>query len=92
MLRLIGGGVFGDSLALIWESTNWALAEVEPVLSCNLDMVLNGRNLGHSSTRGSSFAPHGSGEECYWPGRERGRSGSIVSEMIVWAHLARSSP
>jgi hypothetical protein len=46
VLTLIGGGVFGNPLPLIWESINWALAEVEPVLSRDLDVVVNGRNLG----------------------------------------------
>jgi hypothetical protein len=46
VLTLIGGGVFGNPLPLIWESIIWALAEVEPLLSSDLDVVVNGRNLG----------------------------------------------
>jgi hypothetical protein len=52
MLTMIGGGAFRNPLPLIWESIIWALAEVEPVLSCNLDVVVNGRNLGSHLDRG----------------------------------------
>jgi hypothetical protein len=46
VLTLIGGGAFGNPPRLIWESLTWALAEVEPLLSRDLDVVVNGRNLG----------------------------------------------
>lgn len=48
VLTLIGGGAFGNPPGLIWESIKWALAEVEPLLSRDLDVVVNGRNLGES--------------------------------------------
>ena len=44
-LTLIGGGVFGNPVALIWDAVLWALAEVTPHLSRDLDVVLNGRDL-----------------------------------------------
>jgi hypothetical protein len=46
VLTLIGGGVFGNPVRLIWESICWAINEVEPLLSAALDVVVNGRNLG----------------------------------------------
>ena len=46
VLTLIGGGVFGNPVALIWESICWAISEVEPLLSAVMDVVVNGRNLG----------------------------------------------
>ena len=45
VLTLIGGGVFGNPIPLIWESIQWALTEVEPLLSTQMNVVLNGRNL-----------------------------------------------
>jgi hypothetical protein len=46
VLTLIGGGVFGNPVPLIWESINWAISEVEPLVSGVMDVVVNGRNLG----------------------------------------------
>ena len=46
VLTLIGGGVFGNPIPLIWESIQWALTEVEPFLSEEMNVVVNGRNLG----------------------------------------------
>ncbi len=47
VLTLIGGGVFSNPIPLIWESIQWALNEVEPLLSRDLDVLINGRNLGY---------------------------------------------
>jgi hypothetical protein len=44
VLTLIGGGVFGNPLGVIWESIVWAFDEVRP-LAVNLDVVVNGRDL-----------------------------------------------
>jgi hypothetical protein len=46
VLTLIGGGVFGNPIPLIWDAIRWAAAEVEALLSGDLDVVVNGRNLG----------------------------------------------
>jgi hypothetical protein len=46
VLTLIGGGVFGNPIPLIWDSIRWACAESEPLLSRDLDVIVNGRNLG----------------------------------------------
>jgi hypothetical protein len=48
VLTLIGGGVFGNPVPLIWEAIQWAAAETEPLLSNDLDVIVNGRNLGAS--------------------------------------------
>jgi hypothetical protein len=45
VLTLIGGGVFGNPVGLIWESICWAIKEVEPVVAKAMDVVVNGRNL-----------------------------------------------
>jgi hypothetical protein len=46
VLTLIGGGAFGNPLPIIWDAITWALREIEPLLSGDLDVVVNGRNLG----------------------------------------------
>lgn len=46
VLTLIGGGVFGNPIPLIWDSILWALEDVERVAPADLDVVVNGRNLG----------------------------------------------
>jgi hypothetical protein len=46
VLTLIGGGVFGNPPALIWEAILWALAEVEPLTTGILDVIVNGYNIG----------------------------------------------
>jgi hypothetical protein len=46
VLTLIGGGVFGNPVPLIWESICWAVSEVEPLAREGMDVVVNGRNLG----------------------------------------------
>jgi hypothetical protein len=45
VLTLIGGGVFGNPVEVIWDALSWALAEVEPLLSEDLEVVLNGRDV-----------------------------------------------
>ncbi len=44
-LTLIGGGVFGNPLPLIWESIVWAMDEVAPLLHDDLSVIVNGRHL-----------------------------------------------
>ena len=46
VLTLIGGGVFGNPVPLIWESILWAIGEVERFGPEVMDVVVNGRNLG----------------------------------------------
>jgi hypothetical protein len=46
VLTLIGGGVFGNSLELIWDSIVWAFDQVAPHASGTLDVIANGRNVG----------------------------------------------
>lgn len=46
VLTLIGGGVFGNPVPLIWESILWAIGEVERFAPEVMDVVVNGRNLG----------------------------------------------
>lgn len=56
VLTLIGGGVFGNPIPLIWEAIRWAMAEAEPLLSRDLDLIINGRNLGGQMPRESILA------------------------------------
>jgi hypothetical protein len=56
VLTLIGGGVFGNSVPLIWDAIRWAVAETEPLLSSDLDVIVNGRNLGGHVSRESILA------------------------------------
>ncbi len=56
VLTLIGGGVFGNPVPLIWDAIRWAAAEVEPLLAGDLDVVVNGRNLGGSVSREAILA------------------------------------
>ena len=45
VLTLIGGGVFGNPIATIWEAIKWATDQVSAVLHRDLFVVVNGRNL-----------------------------------------------
>lgn len=45
-LTLIGGGVFGNPLSLILDAMRWAVDEAEPLLTGDLDVFVNGYNLG----------------------------------------------
>jgi hypothetical protein len=56
VLTLIGGGVFGNPIPLIWDAIRWAAAEAEPLLSSDLDVIVNGRNLGSRVPRESILA------------------------------------
>jgi hypothetical protein len=51
VLTLIGGGVFGNPVPLIWDAIRWAVSETEPLLSRDLDVIVNGRNLGDQLPR-----------------------------------------
>jgi hypothetical protein len=53
VLTLIGGGVFGNPVPLIWDAVCWAATEAEPLLSSDLDVIVNGRNLGGHVSRES---------------------------------------
>ena len=56
VLTLIGGGVFGNPIPLIWDAIRWAVAETEPLLSRDLDVLVNGRNLGAQVLRETILA------------------------------------
>lgn len=45
VLTLIGGGVFGNPVDLIWESLLWSLDQLEGQIQQDLSVILNGRNL-----------------------------------------------
>jgi hypothetical protein len=45
VLTLIGGGVFGNPIDLIWEAILWAFDEARSLASGPFDVVLNGYNL-----------------------------------------------
>jgi hypothetical protein len=45
VLTLIGGGVFGNPMDIIWESIVWAVDEVASVANRDLSVVVNGRAL-----------------------------------------------
>ncbi|TLD09846.1 hypothetical protein PspLS_12031 [Pyricularia sp. CBS 133598] len=51
VLTLIGGGGFSNDVGTIWEAIGVALDEVEPVLSRNLDVFINIRNMGELTSR-----------------------------------------
>jgi hypothetical protein len=46
VLALIGGGVFGNPVEVIWESILWAVDVVRPLLHRDLCVAVNGYNLG----------------------------------------------
>lgn len=48
VLTLIGGGVFGNPVPLIWDSIVWACREVKKRLIEDLVVVVNGRDLSQS--------------------------------------------
>ena len=45
VLTLIGGGVFGNPIPLIWKSILWAIADVDRMGCGGLDIVVTSRNL-----------------------------------------------
>jgi hypothetical protein len=58
LLTLIGGGVFGNPVAVIWDAIVWAFDEVRPLLTGPFDVVLNGYNLSALLERsGASLDP-----------------------------------
>lgn len=57
VLTLIGGGVFHNPIPLIWEAIAWAMDETAPRLSHDLDVVVNGRNLGEVMDIDASILP-----------------------------------
>lgn len=57
VLTLIGGGAFGNPHPLIWESIQWALAETEPLLVKDIDVVVNGYNLQDHIDRDTIVGP-----------------------------------
>lgn len=46
VLTLVGGGVFGNPIPMIWEAMLWAMDAVHPLLHRDLIVVVNGYNLG----------------------------------------------
>jgi hypothetical protein len=46
VLTLVGGGVFGNPVPVIWESILWAVDAVAPLIHRDLHVVVNGRELG----------------------------------------------
>jgi hypothetical protein len=46
VLTLIGGGVFGNPIEIIWEAILWALDQAAPLAGQELFVVVNGRDLG----------------------------------------------
>lgn len=74
VLTLIGGGVFGNPLELIWESIQWACDQVEPWLQKDLTVILNGRilsSLEPGSVRAAARHRRGDLIHC-------GRSGAVI--------------
>lgn len=45
VLTLIGGGVFANPPALLWEAILWAVQEVDHLAPCGLEVIVNGRTL-----------------------------------------------
>ena len=45
VLTLIGGGVFGNPVAIIWESMLWAIDLVAPLIHRDMCVILNGYSL-----------------------------------------------
>lgn len=62
VLTLVGGGVFGNPVPVIWESILWAADTIRPLLHRDLDVVVNGYNLGRhvpAATLGEAAAARG---------------------------------
>jgi hypothetical protein len=53
VLTLVGGGVFGNPVRVIWESILWALDAVRPLLHRDLCVAVNGYSLGRHVPRAS---------------------------------------
>ena len=53
VLTLIGGGVFGNPVAIVWEAILWAADFVLPLLTEDMCIIVNGYSLsGRISPRG----------------------------------------
>ncbi|MBK8255266.1 MAG: hypothetical protein IPK82_21725 [Polyangiaceae bacterium] len=59
VLTLIGGGVFGNPIEVIWEAIEFALATVEPLLAVNMDVFVNGRDLSKRLDQKTMMSPVG---------------------------------
>ena len=46
VLTLIGGGVFGNPISLIWDGIVWACRQVQSQLKEDFTVILNGRDIG----------------------------------------------
>jgi hypothetical protein len=55
VLTMIGGGVFGNPLPVIWESILWAADLARPVLHGDLCVIVNGYALGRAIPRRALF-------------------------------------
>lgn len=64
VLTMIGGGVFGNPLPVIWEAILWAADEVVAHLHDDLTILVNGRTLGQAVPHGElrAAALHRGGE------------------------------
>lgn len=51
VLTLIGGGVFGNPVPVIWAAITWAITQVATQLHRDLLVIVNGRNLGEHIDR-----------------------------------------
>jgi hypothetical protein len=51
VLTLIGGGVFGNPVPVIWGAITWAITQVATQLHRDLLVIVNGRNLGEHIER-----------------------------------------
>lgn len=51
VLTLIGGGAFANPPRIIWEAILWAIAEAESAIAGDMDVIVNGRNLGEQIDR-----------------------------------------
>ena len=56
-----------DPAAELWEAIQWAMVQIQPLLSRDLDVVVNGRDLGARLPRETILAP------------VRARGGAILS-------------
>jgi hypothetical protein len=55
ILTLIGGGVFGNPIPIVWQSILWAVDLVQPLLHRDLCVIVNGYSLGQRISAGTLF-------------------------------------
>jgi hypothetical protein len=67
VLTLIGGGVFGNPIPLIWDAIHWAAAETEPLLSRDLDVIVNSGTLETTFRVRQCWLRRASAAGRYWP-------------------------